>query len=99
MSRMDGLLEEFTSGANRVECDLSSMLTLVKGGRVPSRADVQALEQKIEALQRAFDSIQRFASEVVGVEDALSADASAFEYAEAAGRSEALRVKERLAAI
>lgn len=99
MSRIDGLLEEFTSGANRVESDLSSMLTLVKGGRVPPRADVQALEEKIEALQRAFDSIQHFASEVVGAEDAPSADASAFEYAEAIGRTEALRVKERLAAI
>lgn len=50
MKRIDGLLREFTSGANRVENNLSSMLALVSGGRVPPKSDIQALEQDLAVL-------------------------------------------------
>ena len=96
MKRIDGLLREFTSGANRVENNLSSMLALVSGGRVPPKSDIQALEQDLARLQKAFDSIQSLASEVVAEGQMPSADASASDYAEAIKQSEVLRIKEQI---
>ena len=96
MKRIDGLLREFTSGANRVENNLSSMLALVSGGRVPPKSDIQALEQDLAGLQKAFDSIQSLASEVVAEGQMPSADASASDYAEAIKQSEVLRIKEQI---
>lgn len=99
MKRIDGLLKEFTSGADRVENSLSSMLALVSGGRVPPKSDIQALEQELDGLQRAFDSIQSLASEVVMEGQMPATDASVSDFAEAIRQSEILRIKEQLVEI
>jgi len=96
MKRIDGLLTEFTTGANRVETSLSTMLALVSDGRVPSKSDIQSLETDLDGLQKAYDSIQLLASEVVAEEQLPDEGASVSDYAEAIKNSEVLRIKEQL---
>ena len=99
MDIIDGLLKEFKTGADRIESSLSSMLTLVSGGRVPPKSDILALEQELDELQSAYASIQRLASEVVSKEEMPVAGASVSDYADAIKKSEVLRIKEQLAEI
>ena len=96
MKRIDGLLAEFTTGANRVETSLSTMLALVSNGRVPSKSDIQSLETDLDGLQKAYESIQLLASEVVTDEQLPCEGASVSDYAEAIKNSEVLRIKEQL---
>lgn len=96
MNRIDGLLKEFSTGADRIESSLSSMLTMVSGGRVPAKSEIHALEQELDGLQRAFDSIQLLASEVVAEGELPGVDASVSDYAEAIKQSEVLRIKEQI---
>lgn len=96
MNRINNLLNAFSFRANQVENSLSSMLTLVSGGRVPDKADIQALGQELDSLQETFGFIQSLAFEVVAESDLPGANASVSDYAEAIKQSEVLRIKEQL---
>lgn len=99
MKKIDGMLQEFETGATRVESSLSEMLALVSGGRVPKQDDVKALERDIDGLQQAYLSIQQFASQVVDGKDMPEAEASVHEYAEAIKQSELAGIQAQLQVI